>query len=96
MVLKNLKAKSQVTTFIKHLKAVSYTYDMILQKFDYSNGVVTTKAVFNNDEKWLPYIKLARFISEYRTKQENIMNLLFVSSVTGQDQIEITAQFKLK
>jgi hypothetical protein len=51
MVLKNLKAKSQITTFIKHLKAVSYTYNMILQKFDYSNGVVTTKAVFNNDEK---------------------------------------------
>ncbi len=94
--LKNLKAKSQITTFIKHIKSLIYTYNMNLQKFDYANGIVTTQAVFNRDDKWFAYLKLAKFISEYRSKPENIMNLLFINSVTWQDQIELTTTFKVK
>lgn len=94
--LKTLKAKSQITTFIKHIKSLTYTYGMTLQKFDYAGWVVTTQATFNRDNKWFAYLKLAKFISEYRSKPENIMNLLFINSVIWQDQIEVTTEFKVK
>lgn len=95
VVLSKFEAHSQIVSFIKHIKSLWPAYWMTFQGFDYTNGVITTKAIFGGDDRWIAYPKLTKFISDYRD-HESIMDLLFINTVTGQDQIQVTTQFKVK
>ena len=94
--LDTLAKRSQITTYINHLKTISGQYDLRLEWFNFANGNISTKAILKDNEKGLAFIKLATFIDEYRKDKGNPFSLSFINAVNWQDQIEVTLNFKLK
>jgi ABC-type Na+ efflux pump permease subunit len=94
--LDTLAKRSQITSYIEHLKSISGQYDIIFEWFNFANGAISTKWILKDNEKWLAFVKLATFIDEYRKNKDVPFNLSFINAVNWQDQIEVTLTFKLK
>jgi len=92
----NLDKRSTITKYISHIQAVSKKYDIIFDWFAISWWNITLQAVINSTDKWIAYVKTRDFIKNYRSEENALFNLDFISSVEWMDSMKFNVVFNLK
>jgi hypothetical protein len=91
-----LAAKSNVSMYIKYLKAIGSKYDITFEGFNYGSGEIQSAAKIASDERGLAYAKITNFISGFRKLEDRKFDLLFINNLVGHDSISFNTRFKLK
>ena len=95
--LNELDKRSKITEYINHLEELTQSYNVSFREFSITNGVVSTKAIFNTNDSGVAYNKAIRFIGDYRKSQKALFDLEFVSQVESTDvDVKIPVEFTLK
>lgn len=95
-VLNKLEAYSQITSFINWLKEIEDNYNLILDWFNYSNWVVTTKAITNPEKVSSPYIAVSDFIEKYRKNEKSKFKLPFISKFSWNSGMAFNLKLEVK
>lgn len=94
-VIDNEIKKSDVNTYINYLKAVSSKYRILFNSFTYDWTKILTNVIATTDTN-MAYLKMVKFITDYRTNPDDLVKLWFISSVTWSDKINTNIVFELK
>lgn len=95
-VLNKLESYSQITKFINWLTEIEDNYNLILDWFNYSNWIITTKARTNPDKISSPYIAVSDFIEEYRKDKKAKFKLPFIWKVIWNSEIAFNLKLEVK
>ncbi|MDQ7009172.1 MAG: hypothetical protein Q9M94_02680 [Candidatus Gracilibacteria bacterium] len=95
-ILDKLESYSQITRFINSVTYIEDNYDLILDGFSYSNGIVTTKAVTNPEKVSNAYIAVSDFIEKYRKDKKSDFKLPFISKVVGNGDMAFNLKLEVK
>lgn len=95
-VLKKLESYSQITKFIEWLTYIEDNYGLILEWFNYSNWIITTKAITNPDKIGNAYIATSSFIEKYRKDKNAIFKLPFISKVVWNSDMSFNLKLEVK
>jgi hypothetical protein len=83
---------------MKHLKSIANTtkYGVRFNWFSFSNGTLTTQAIFELDNNSIAYQRARNFIDGYRTDEKALFDLWFISFIEWMDAIKFNVVFKVK
>lgn len=96
-ILDELDKRSQVTKYLNHIEKIVYHYNFNIRGFNMSWGNISSKIIFEDNNAWLAYKKAVRFISEYRNDSEALLDLNFITGVTGaNNDIKFPVIFTIK
>ena len=96
-VLDEMDERSRITKYMDHLQTIVSHYNVDMRGFQMWWGQISTKATFNNNEKWLAYKKASRFISDYRLDSAALLTLERIPSIRSADQdVKFPVLFTLK
>lgn len=87
--------KSNINSYINHLSLTSAKYWIKFTGFAYDTKKITTTLSSTTDLN-LWYLKLVKFIAEYRTQTNDLLDLWFISSIDGSDKITTNVVFDVK
>lgn len=91
-----LSSRSNISSFIKYMKAIGSKYGVTFEGFNFSGGEIQTSAKVNSDDRGLAYAKLVNFVANFRKLEDRKFDLLFVNSILGHDSISFPTRFKLR
>ena len=95
-VLKKLESYSQITKFIEWLTYIEDNYGLVLEWFNYSNWIITTKAKTNPEKVSNAYIATSSFIEEYRKDKNVKFKLPFISKVVWNSDMSFNLKLEVK
>ncbi len=97
-ILKKLKSHSQITKFISWMTYIEENYNLILEWFNYSNWIISTKARTNPEKVSNAYITTSSFIEKYRKdkNEQAIFKLPFISKVVWNSDISFNLKLEVK
>lgn len=93
--LLSLSKKSNINTYINYLKNTAKLYQVSFNWFSYDGTKITTNLVANTDTN-LAYLKLVKFIGDYRNTTNDLVSLWFIPSFSWNDKINTNIVFDLK
>jgi len=94
--LNDLKTKSNITGFIKHLNDIKEWYNIDLRWFNYQNWELQTSVIVKSTTDALSYNTASDFIRKYRNNKNNLFNLNFINSIKWNDKINFNISLVLK
>lgn len=94
-IIDNEFRKSDVNTYINYLKLTSRKYGVLFDTFNYDGAKIMTNIIATTTTD-LAYLKMVKFISDYRTGTDDLVKLWFISSITWSDKINTNIVFELK
>lgn len=95
-VLDIMESRSNVTTYIKHMKSIAGLYDLEFRGFEISGSQIHTNAFIKSDDNGIAYKKLVKFIENYRNNENSLFELSFLNRVLGYDDMKLGIGFKVK
>lgn len=87
--------KSNVNVYVNYLRLTASKYGLEFTWFNYDTKKLSTSLSSTTDTN-LSYLKLVKFIRDYRTTTNDLVNLGFISSINGSDKITTNVVFDLK
>lgn len=94
-VIDNEFKKSNVNVYINYLGLTASKYGLKFDGFNYDTKKISTTLTSTTDTN-LWYLKLIKFIGDYRTTTNNLVDLEFVNSINGSDKISTALVFDVK
>jgi hypothetical protein len=91
-----MQSRSNVTTYIKHMKSIAGLYDLEFRGFEISGSQIYTNAFIRSDDNGIAYKKLIKFIENYRNNENSLFELSFINRVLGYDDMKLGIRFKVK
>lgn len=97
-----LDKKSNIISYIEHLKVIKSKYYLNFTWFNYTDLKITTNAWVENKDfnsLWnnsLAYIKVTNFIEKYRMDKESKFKLPFINVINWQSEIKFDINFEVK
>jgi hypothetical protein len=76
-----MRSRSNVTTYIKHMKSIAGLYDLEFRGFEISGSQISTNAFVRSDDNGIAYKKLVKFIQNYRNNENSLFELSFINRV---------------
>lgn len=87
--------KSNINVYVNYLRLTASKYGLKFTWFNYDTKKLSTSLSSTTDTN-LSYLKLVKFIRDYRTTTNDLVNLGFISSINGSDKITTNVVFDLK
>jgi len=94
--LNDLRAKSNIIGFVKHLNKIKEWYKIDLRWFNYQNWELQTSVTAKSNTDTLSYNMVSDFIRKYRNNKDNQFNLNFINSITWNEKINFNISLVLK
>jgi len=94
--LNKLESYSQITRFMNSLTYIEDNYSLILEWFNYSNWIITTKASTNPEKVSNAYVATYSFIEKYRNEKDVDFKLPYISKVIWNSQMSFNLKLEVK
>lgn len=95
--LAKMDERSNITKFIDHIDTMKEFYNVEMRGFNMSNGTITSKVKFTSNDTGIAYKSAVRFISDYRKDENALLDLEFISNISGSgDDMKFPVLFTLK
>ena len=89
--------RSNITKYINHLDVMKDHYNLEMRGFKMGNGTITSKVNLESNDTWVAYKKAVRFISDYRNDTNSLLDLEFISNLSGtENDMKFPVLFTLK
>lgn len=87
--------KSNINSYVNYLRLTASKYGLQFSGFNYDTKKLSTSLASTTDTN-LGYLKLVKFIRDYRTTTNDLVDLGFISSINGSDKITTNIVFDIK
>lgn len=87
--------KSNVNVYVNYLRLTASKYGLQFNWFNYDTKKLSTTLTSTTDTN-LGYLKLIKFIADYRTTTNDLVDLEFMNSISGSDKITSSLVFDVK
>lgn len=95
--LSKMDERSNITKYIDHLDKMKEHYNVEIRWFQMGNGTIAAKVKFESNDTWIAYKKAVRFISDYRKDENALLDLEFISNLSGtENDMKFPVVFTLK
>lgn len=91
-----LKKRSQIVSYVQHLKWIARAYDLEISWFQMDWWVIRTQVEAKSDDLWVSYKKIVHFMKAYKENKKALFDIEPIKTFRWYDNLRFHIDFRIK